>query len=96
MKKLLVEIGMASPARDVSIKVSVRPEDRITFAVEVMLKNDLKQIAVTNGEKLLGVLRLTDALRILGLELNTRQERKNFVFYGKKLSGWKTDAIYDG
>jgi hypothetical protein len=58
MERLLVEIGMVPPENEFSFKVSIRPEDKITFAVEMMLKNDRKQIAVTHGEKLLGVLRL--------------------------------------
>jgi CBS domain-containing protein len=53
---------------DVSQKLSVSAGDRVTKAIEAMLKNDLRSIAVTSGGRVVGMIRLEDALRKVGLQ----------------------------
>lgn len=45
--------------------------DSVMRAVELMLKNDLKVIAVTTGGRHIGHVRLEEALRCLGLSSPT-------------------------
>ena len=42
--------------------------ERITKAIETMLKNDLRRIAVTDGAKVIGMITLEDALKKVGLK----------------------------
>ncbi|OEU51884.1 MAG: hypothetical protein BA861_05585 [Desulfobacterales bacterium S3730MH5] len=68
MKRLAVETIIIPMEEGVALKPSVGPEDRITEAIEVMLKNDLRRIGVTEGDRVLGMIRLEDALKKVGLE----------------------------
>lgn len=53
--------------KTISADLSVTPEDRLTYAVELMVTNNLKVIAVKRGNRPVGMIRLNDALRKLGL-----------------------------
>lgn len=53
----------------------VSAADTVTRAIEAMLKNDLKRIAVTDGVRMIGVIRLEDALRKIGLERDLGSQR---------------------
>jgi signal-transduction protein with cAMP-binding, CBS, and nucleotidyltransferase domain len=65
----------------------VGPQDRITEALEIMLKNDLKRIAVTRGKEVLGMIRLEDALKSLGLEGNLKSKgKRSIVIQGRKIT----------
>ncbi|MBU4317208.1 MAG: hypothetical protein KKF30_08040 [Proteobacteria bacterium] len=52
----------------VSLKFSVEPEDKLTQAVERMLLYNATQIAVIKNSSVVGMIRLGDALKKLGLE----------------------------
>ena len=68
MKKREVKELVVSIEEELSITPSVAAEDRITDAVEVMLNNDLTRIAVIQEDKVMGMIRLEDALKAIGLE----------------------------
>ncbi|MBW2020039.1 MAG: CBS domain-containing protein [Deltaproteobacteria bacterium] len=53
---------------NLSLKPSVSVADRISRAIEVMLMNDLRRVAVTNGGRVIGMITLEDALKKVGLE----------------------------
>ncbi len=63
IRKILVPLD-----ENLAPKPSVSAADRITKAIEAMLKNDVRRIAVTNGGKVIGMVRLEDALKKVGLE----------------------------
>ncbi len=68
------------------MKPSVGPEDRITKALEVMLKNDLKQIVVADGDAVLGMIRLEDALNTVGLARGIKPKgAPSLVIHGRKI-----------
>lgn len=46
---------------------TVTPEDKIIHAVELMVENNLREIAVVRGGRPIGMARLNDALQKLGL-----------------------------
>ena len=48
---------------------AVTTEDRITHAVELMVEHDLKCIAVLRNRRPIGMIRLEDAFKELGLQL---------------------------
>ena len=65
----------------------VAPEDRITEAIEIMLKNDVKRIAVTRGNQLMGMIRLQDAFEQIGLEGGpTSKKKRSLVVHGHKIT----------
>jgi signal-transduction protein with cAMP-binding, CBS, and nucleotidyltransferase domain len=87
MKRLAVEAIIVPVEGEVALKPSVGPEDSITDAMEVMLKNDLKRIAVTRGDQLLGMIRLEDALKKVGLEGGLKsKEKRSIVIQGRKIT----------
>ena len=47
---------------------SVTMSDKIVHAIELMVKNDLKSIAVVHNKRPIGMIRLEDAFRKLGLQ----------------------------
>ena len=77
MEKLKVKEITLLMDENLSTRPSVSVEDKITDAIEVMLKNDLDRIAVTSKDKILGMIKLEDALKVIGLEdaLKKRQQR---------------------
>ncbi len=48
---------------------SVTMSDKIIHAVELMVKNNLKNIAVVRNKRPIGMIRLEDALEELGLNM---------------------------
>ena len=48
---------------------SVTMKDKITHAVELMVKNNLKNIVVVRNRRPIGIIRLEDALKELGLKM---------------------------
>jgi CBS domain-containing protein len=53
---------------------TVTPEDKIMHSVELMVENNLKEIAVVRGGRPIGMVRLDDALKRLGI--NTPLKKK--------------------
>jgi CBS domain-containing protein len=48
---------------------AVTTEDRISRAIELMVQNDLKCLAVVRHRKPIGMIRLADAFQELGLKV---------------------------
>jgi signal-transduction protein with cAMP-binding, CBS, and nucleotidyltransferase domain len=87
MKRLAVEAIIIPIDEGVALKPCVGSQDRITEALEIMLKNDLKRIAVTRGKEVLGMIRLEDALKSLGLEGNLKSKgKRSIVIQGRKIT----------
>ena len=86
MKKHEVKEIIVPIDKNLSIKPSVAAEDSITEAIEILLNNDLKQIAVTRKDAVVGMIRLEDALKTIGLEddLKTKGTRV-VVIQGRKI-----------
>jgi CBS domain-containing protein len=86
MKRLAVEAIIIPIEQGVGPKPCVRPEDRITEALEVMLKNDMKRIAVTRGKEVLGMITLEDALKQVGLKGDLKSKgRRSVVIHGRRI-----------
>lgn len=85
MKKLSVASIIIPMEEGMLLKPSVGPEARITDAIEVMLKHDLKRIAVIEGREPVGMIRLEDALKEVGLGGELKGKGKQtVVFQGRK------------
>jgi len=86
MEKLTVKEITLLMDENLSTKPSVSVEDRITDAIEVMLKNDLDRIAVTSKDKILGMIRLEDALKVIGLEDALKKKTAKIIIrHGHKI-----------
>lgn len=86
MKKLAVKTIVIPIEPGISLTPSVAPEDRITEALEVMLENDLKSIAVVHGNKAIGMITLEDALKMVGLKQGKPpRRRQSLVVHGRKI-----------
>jgi len=71
---------------NLSAEQSVSVEDKITDAIEVMLKNDLDRIAVTSKDKILGLIKLEDALKVIGLKDDLKKKAaKIIIIHGRKI-----------
>jgi CBS domain-containing protein len=51
------------------IDPSVPIDDKTTHAVELMVKNNLKRIAVVRNRRPIGMIRLEDAFKQLGIQI---------------------------
>ena len=86
MKRLAVEEIIIPIEDGVALKPSVAPEDRITDALEVMLKKDLKRIAVTRGSEVLGMITVEDALKQVGLEGDLKSKgSRSVIMHGRRI-----------
>ena len=86
MEKLNVKEITLLMDENLSTRLSVSVEDKITDAIEVMLKNDLERIAVTSKDKILGMIRLEDALKVVGLEDDLKKRAaKIIISHGRKI-----------
>ncbi|MBW2609747.1 MAG: hypothetical protein JRC68_05320 [Deltaproteobacteria bacterium] len=54
---------------DVQINPSVTLNDKIIYAIEVMLNNNVKDIAVVQNKRAIGMVRLEDAFKKIGLQI---------------------------
>lgn len=87
MKRLTVGSVMVSIEEGVGLKPSIGPEEKITDALELMLKNNLKRIAVARQNEIMGMVRLEDALKALGLEEELKSKnRRSVVVHGRKIT----------
>jgi CBS domain-containing protein len=87
MKQRLVQEIVISRDEDVPLTPSVSPGDRITQAIEVMLKSDLKRITVTRRKKVVGMITLEDALKKVGLEGDvTSRGKRSIIFQGREIT----------
>ncbi len=86
MKKHEVKEIIVPIDKKLSIKPSVAAEDSITEAIEILLNNDLKQIAVTRKDAVVGMIRLEDALKTIGLEGDLKAKgTRVVVIQGRKI-----------
>lgn len=86
MKKHEVKEIIVPIDKNLSIKPSVAAEDSITEAIEILLNNDLKQIAVTRKDAVVGMIRLEDALNTIGLEGDLKAKgTRVVVIQGRKI-----------
>lgn len=91
MKKLTVETAIIPiDEKGIPPEPSVSLEDSITHAIEVMLKNDLNRVAVVLGTNVVGMIRLEDALKKVGLEGDLKSKAKEvakriIVVQGRKI-----------
>lgn len=86
MKRLAVEEIIIPIEEGVPLKPSVGPQDRITEALEVMLKNDVRRIAVTREQEVLGMITLEDALKQVGLEGDLKSKgSRSVIIHGRKI-----------
>ena len=86
MEKLKVKQITLLMDKNLSTKPSVSVEDKITDAIEVMLKNNLDRIAVTSKNEILGMIRLEDALKVIGLEDALKKKTAKIIIrHGRKI-----------
>ena len=86
MEKLKVKDITLLMDENLSIRPSVSIEDKITDAIEVMLKNNLDHIAVTSKDKILGMIKLEDAFKVIGLEDDLKQKTAKIIIrHGRKI-----------
>ena len=67
--KLIVRDILMPKEDGLPLHPSVRPNDRITMAVRLMLENEIKRIAVVLNREQIGTVHLDDAIRRLGLRI---------------------------
>ncbi|MDL1962825.1 MAG: CBS domain-containing protein [Deltaproteobacteria bacterium] len=86
MEKLKVKEITLLMDENLSNRPSVFVEDKITDAIEIMLKNDLDRIAVTSKDKILGMIKLEDALKVIGLEDDLKKKAAKIIIrHGRKI-----------
>ncbi len=86
MEKLTVKEITLLIDENLSTKPSVSVEDKITDAIEVMLKNNLDRIAVTSKNEILGMIKLEDALKVIGLEDDLKKKAAKIIIrHGRKI-----------
>jgi predicted transcriptional regulator len=86
MEKLKVKEITLLVDENLSTRPSVSVEDKITDAIEVMLKNDLDRIAVTSKDKILGMIKLKDAFKVIGLEDDLKKKAAKIIIrHGRKI-----------
>ncbi|GEM_PF-830825 len=86
MKKHEVKEIIMPADNDLATGPSVHAEDNITEAIEVLLNNNLKKIAVTRKNAVIGMIKLEDALEIIGVESDLKTSGKRIVvIHGRKI-----------
>ena len=86
MEKLKVKEIILFMDPNLSTKPSVSIKDKITDAIEIMLKNDLDRIAVVSKDKIIGMIKLDDALKVIGLEGDLKKKAAKIIIrHGHKI-----------
>jgi len=67
MKTICVEEIIWPFKEGIPLYPSVASKDKVSYAIELMLKNNLKSIVVMRKNRPIGMLYLQDALKKLGL-----------------------------
>lgn len=67
MEKPIIQTIIIPLDKDVLPQLSVHSDDKITDAIEAMLKSNLKRIAVSDGNRAVGMIELKDALKKVGI-----------------------------
>ena len=85
MEQLTVKEIILLTDSNLSTKPSVSVKDKITDAIEVMLKNDLNRIAVASKDKIIGMIKLDDAFKVIGLEDDLKKKAAKIIIrHGRK------------
>ena len=69
MRSCKVDAIIVPYTEEVPLTPSVTIGEKITRAIELMLKHNLSRIAVVRGQRAIGIIRLEDALQKVGLEM---------------------------
>ncbi len=69
MRSCKVDSIIAPYTEDVPLTPSVTLGEKISRAIELMLKHNLNRIAVVRNQRTIGMVRLEDAFHELGLEM---------------------------
>jgi len=72
MRSCTVDSIIVPYTEEVPLTPSVTIGEKITRAIELMLKHNLSRIAVIRNQRLIGMIRLEDAFHELGLEMPER------------------------
>jgi len=65
VKSILLPCGKQAP-----VNYTVTPDDKVMHAVELMLEKNIKCISVVRNGRPIGMVRLEDALKELGLDIS--------------------------
>jgi len=60
----------------VPLEPSVRIGDKIITAIELMVSNNLRQVSVVRNQRPIGMIRLEDAFKKIGLTTTEQQVRR--------------------
>ncbi|MBU4427234.1 MAG: CBS domain-containing protein [Desulfobacterales bacterium] len=74
MKTKKVEEILLPYEEGIPLNPSVTISDKIVHAVELMVENNLKHIAVVRNRRPIGIVRFEDALQKLGLQIPPKRE----------------------
>ena len=72
-KKNVLEI-LRPYRRHIPLSPALSADEKISRAIQIMLEHDLQRMAVVRKKKLIGMVRLEDALFALGLQQGERQD----------------------
>ncbi|MGD2124546.1 MAG: CBS domain-containing protein [Desulfobacteraceae bacterium] len=71
MKRRSVEEILLPYKKEVPLDPSVGMGDKITHAIEIMVRHNLKYIAVVHNRRPVGMVRLEDAFEKIGLQISS-------------------------
>ncbi len=69
METIKVKTILLPYRKETPIGYTVTPEDKVAYAVELMADHNMKQIVVVRNGRPIGMIRLEDALKKLGLNV---------------------------
>jgi CBS domain-containing protein len=72
-KKKVLEI-LLPYRRHISPSPALSADEKISRAIQIMLDHDVQRMAVVRKKKLIGMVRLEDALFAMGLQQERRQD----------------------
>ena len=72
MRSRKVDAIIVPYTEELPLTPSVAIGEKITRAIELMLKHNLSRIAVVRNQRAIGIIRLEDALQEMGLEMPAR------------------------
>ena len=69
METIKVKTILLPYRKETPLDYTVTPEDKVVYAVELMVDHNMKMIAVVRSGRPIGMIRLEDALKKLGLDI---------------------------
>jgi CBS domain-containing protein len=70
METIKVKTILLPYRKEMPTYYTVMPEDKVIYAVELMVDHNMKTIAVVRNGRPIGMIRLEDALKKLGLDIS--------------------------